>query len=129
LTDALTRRGFIEVLARETARSRGSMLPLTLVYLNLDDFKSLNAALGHNTGDLVLRILGWTMRTSLQEVDSIARLGGDTFALLLSETDADNSRVVDKLLHTLKSILKTYRWDITFSTVAVTFPECRCNTR
>ena len=122
ITGTLIRRGFVEVLARESTRSRRYMLPLTLVSLNLDNFKPLNAALGHNTGDSVLKVVGWTLRHTLREVDSVARLGGDRFALLLSETDADNSRVVvDKLRNALNDILKTYRWDMTFSTVAVTF--------
>ena len=122
LTGALIRRGFMEVLERESARSRRGMLPLTLVSLDLDDFKPLNDTLGQSTGDLVLKVVGWTVQRALREADSVARLGGDRFALLLPETGADNTRVVlAKLREALKSALKTYRWDITFSMVAVTF--------
>jgi len=71
---------------------------------------------------LVLKVVGWTVQRALREADSVARLGGDRFALLLPETGADNTRVVlAKLREALKSALKTYRWDITFSMVAVTF--------
>ena len=122
LTGALIRRGFMEALEHESVRSRRCMLPLTLVSLDLDDFKPLNDTLGHSTADLVLKIVGWTMQRALREADSVARLGGDRFALLLPETGADNTRVVlAKLREALKSALKTYRWDITFSMVAVTF--------
>jgi diguanylate cyclase (GGDEF)-like protein len=122
LTGALIRRGFMEVLERESTRSRRCMLPLTLVSVNLDDFKILNNTLGRSTVDLVLKIMGWTMQRSLREVDSVARLGGDRFVMLLPETDADNVRVVlAKLREALKGALETYRWDVTFSTVAVTF--------
>ena len=122
LTGALLRRGFMEVLARESARSRRCTLPVTLVTLNFDDFKTLNDALGHSTGDTCLRVAGWSIKNALREIDSVARLRGDEFALLLPETNADNARVLlDRVQEALKSVLKIYRWNITFSTVAVTF--------
>ena len=122
LTGALIRRGFMEVLEYESTRSRRSMVPLTLVSLDLDDFKAVNDTLGHNTGDLVLKVVGWTMKSTLREGDSLARLGRDAFALLLPETGPDNTRVVlAKLQEALKSALKTYQWDVTFSMIAVTF--------
>ena len=59
------------------------MLPLTLVFFDLDNFKSVNDSLGHHSGDMVLKVMGWTMQHMLREADSVARLGGDKFALLL----------------------------------------------
>jgi len=124
LTGALTRRGFMEALA--DSRSRGCMLPLTLVSLDLDDFKRVNDTLGHSSGDLVLKVVGWTVQCTLHGTlhgrHSFARLRGDAFALLLPEMDADNTRLLlDKLQEALKAALKTYQWDITFSIVGVTF--------
>ena len=122
LTGTLIQRGFMEVLERESVRSRRCVLPLTLVSVNLDDFNHLNDTRGRSTVDLALKIMGWTMQQSLREADSVARLGGDRFTMLLPETGATNARVVlAKLREALKGALKTYRWDITFSTVAVTF--------
>jgi diguanylate cyclase (GGDEF)-like protein len=122
LTGALIRRGFMEVLVRESARSRRCMLPLTLVSLNLDDFKTLNEMHGHWAGDMVLKVTGWTIQNALRQADSVARLGGDEFAMLLPETDADNARMlVAKVQESLEGALRAYRWGITFSMVAVTF--------
>jgi diguanylate cyclase (GGDEF)-like protein len=126
LTRVLNRRGFVEVLERESTRSRRSTLPLTILFCDLNNFRSVNDTLGHNIGDLVLKVLGWTIQRTLCEADSVARLGGDMFALLLPETDADNTRVlVGKLREALKDVLRTYRWDITFSMVAVTCQSAR----
>lgn len=122
LTGALIRRGFMEVLERESVHLQRCMLPLTLVFFDLDNFKSVNDSLGHHSGDMVLKVMGWTMQHMLREADSVARLGGDKFALLLPETRDDNTRVVlSKLREALKATLKTYRWNITFGMVAVTF--------
>jgi diguanylate cyclase (GGDEF)-like protein len=122
LTKTLIRRGFMEVLERESAHSRRSALPLTLVLFDLDDFKSVNETRGHHSGDMVLKVMGWTAQHTLREADSIAGFAGDMFAVVLAQTDADNTRVaVGKLREALKDVLKTYRWDITFSIVAVTF--------
>jgi len=119
LTGALIRRGFMEALEYECSRLRRCMLPLTLISLDLDDVKRVN---DHSSGDLVLKVVGWTIQSTLCEKDSFARLRGDSFALLLPETGADNTRVrVANLQEALNAALKTYQWDITFSIVAVTF--------
>ena len=91
LTGALSRRGFIGVLGDESKRARRYLHPLTVVYVDLDDFKVVNDVLGHETGNSVLQVVARTMQSTLREVDFVARLGGDEFALLLSETMAGDS--------------------------------------
>ena len=62
------------------------------------------------------------MKSTLREMDSVSRLHGDEYALLLPETSAENARVVlDKLRVALKGAMKTNRWKITFSIGVVTF--------
>ena len=98
LTGALNRQGFFEVLGDESKRSQRYLHPLTVVYVDLDDFKLVNDLKGHKTGNLVLQEVARTMQSILREVDFVARLGGDEFALLLPETGAERVRVVlDKL--------------------------------
>jgi diguanylate cyclase (GGDEF)-like protein len=98
------------------------MLPLTLVLLDLDDFETLNNTLGRHIGDLVLKIIGWTIQNVLRDKNAIARIDGDRFAMLLPETGADATRMaLWQLVPALNGALKTYGWDITFSMVAVTF--------
>ena len=82
----------------------------------------MNDVLGHDTGDLVLKVVVWTMQSTLREVDAVARFGGDEFALLLPEASGQNARLVlDKIQNALKDAMKTYKWDVTFSMGAVTF--------
>jgi diguanylate cyclase (GGDEF)-like protein len=121
-TGALNDRAFKELLSYEIKRSRRNVVPLTLVSLDLDGFKDINDNLGHPTGDLVLKVVTWTMQAALREIDSVARLGGDEFALLLPETSAEGARLVlDKLQNALKNAMKTYQWTVTFSVGVVTF--------
>ena len=121
-TGALNKRAFREVLSYEIKRTRRQLRPLTVVYIDLDGFKEVNDVLGHDTGDLVLKVVVWTMQSTLREVDAVARFGGDEFALLLPEASGQNARLVlDKIQKALKDAMKTYKWDITFSMGAVTF--------
>ena len=63
--------------------------PVTLAYLDLDNFKQVNDELGHRAGDEVLRRVADKLRDSLRPSDVCARLGGDEFAILFPELDAD----------------------------------------
>ncbi len=85
-TGALNRLGFREVLGRaafrealwyESKHSRRYRRPLSVVYIDLDGFKRVNDTLGHSTGDEVLKIVASTMRSTLREVDCVARLHGE----------------------------------------------------
>lgn len=97
LTDNLTQlgnhRAFSEDLERETARARRHSRQLTLALIDVDDFKSINDKGGHKQGDRVLLLLGQLLRT-LRREDRAYRVGGDEFAVLLSETDAIAARAV-----------------------------------
>ena len=124
LTGALNRRGFIEVLGDESKRSRRYFHPLTVVYVDVDDFKLVNDIDGHKTGNSVLREVARTMQSALREMDFVARLGGDEFALLLSETRAESVRMVlDKLQTALMNAVNAHNWRVTFSIGAVTFND------
>jgi diguanylate cyclase (GGDEF)-like protein len=124
LTGALSRRGFIEVLGDESKRSRRYLHPLTVAYVDLDDFKLVNDVRGHQTGNSVLQVVARTMRSTLREMDVVARLGGDEFALLLSETNPENVlRVLSKLQAALLEAMNENDWGVTFSIGAVTFND------
>lgn len=83
LTESLNRRGFEERLDAELGESARGGRPLTLVLIDLDEFKAVNDTLGHAAGDELLCWVVDTVRTSLRPFDAIGRLGGDEFALLL----------------------------------------------
>ena len=72
----------------EMARSRRHGLPVSVVLIDLDHFGALNARYGREAGDATLAEVALMLRLQLRETDIVARLGGDTFGLLLPETDA-----------------------------------------
>jgi diguanylate cyclase (GGDEF)-like protein len=87
LTGVLNRRGFDEQLSAEFTRSRRYSRPLSLLLIDIDDFKQVNDALGHLTGDFVLASIAQALSASVRASDIVARQGGDEFAVVLPETD------------------------------------------
>jgi len=92
LTDELTgvanRRAFLDVAGREIERSRRYRHELSLAYLDIDAFKAANDRFGHAVGDRVLIALAGVARATARSVDTVARIGGDEFVILMPETDA-----------------------------------------
>ncbi len=90
VTDALTglanRRQFYEVLGREYERSQRFGTPLSLILLDIDDFKHINDTRGHLAGDAVLHGVAATLAELIREIDMAARYGGEEFAILLPQT-------------------------------------------
>ena len=90
ITDSLTslynRRHLFELADRELQRSRRYRLPLSVVMVDIDEFKRVNDTYGHAIGDQVLQGVAESCRKELREVDVIGRYGGDEFVALLPET-------------------------------------------
>ncbi len=87
LTNVFNARAFSTELAQELGRNRRYGRPLALIYLDLDDFKRVNDAHGHATGDAVLRLVADATRSAVRQADVVGRLGGDEFAVLMPETE------------------------------------------
>ena len=94
LTTVLNARAFASQLAQELGRNRRYGRPLALIYLDLDDFKKVNDAHGHATGDAVLRLVADAMRSAVRQADVVRRLGGDEFGVLMPETDGTLAHAV-----------------------------------
>lgn len=91
LTELPNRRLFLDRLGSAIARNRRSGTPFAVLFLDLDGFKRINDSLGHQMGDRVLAAVGERLGRELREVDTSARFGGDEFAILLHDTDADGA--------------------------------------
>src|SRR5580704_1355790 len=123
LTGLANRRAFEESFDMECKRSRRYNRSITLVYMDLDNFKQVNDGQGHQTGDEVLVAVAASLRTNLRATDCVARLGGDEFAILLPETDEPAAQIImRKFDAVLQALLTTKNWPIGFSFGVVTFP-------
>jgi diguanylate cyclase (GGDEF)-like protein/PAS domain S-box-containing protein len=105
--DALTglpnRLLFKDRLTVALAHARRQRRPLAVMFLDLDHFKLVNDTLGHSTGDQLLKVVAQRLQESLREEDTIARMGGDEFTVLLSRLHGteDAPMVAAKLLETI----------------------------
>ncbi len=123
LTGAANSRFFRELADVEIQRAQRYGRPLTVAYLDLDNFKSVNDTLGHAAGDTVLCAVAGTVQESIRSIDVAARLGGDEFTLRLPETDAESARrFFARLQPELLNVMERGRWPVTFSIGVVTFP-------
>lgn len=80
-----------ERLSQVMAKCRASSNYGVLLFVDLDNFKTLNDTLGHNVGDLLLKQVGEVLRRCSRESDTVGRLGGDEFAVIMSELGSDPS--------------------------------------
>ena len=99
LTGLPNRRMFEQRLEQALDRARRSSRPCALVFVDLDDFKSVNDKLGHAVGDAVLRAAAQAIVGAVRQVDTVARLAGDEFTVLCENVDTDDAaqHVLDKL--------------------------------
>jgi diguanylate cyclase (GGDEF)-like protein len=122
VTGVSNRRAFLEMAAVELERARRTGRPLTVAYLDADDFKAVNDEYGHAQGDAVLFSAASTLRGGTRAVDGVARLGGDEFGLLLVDTDGPTARVLlQRLRAALLETMARSGWRVTFSIGAATF--------
>ena len=103
LTGLANRALFLDRLDHALALSLRTDSPLSLLYLDVDDFKTVNDNLGHGVGDGVLVQLAQRLRAAVRQSDTIARLGGDEFAFLLENTTVEAAgQVAEKVLSVLR---------------------------
>jgi diguanylate cyclase (GGDEF)-like protein len=101
LTGLYNRRLFSEAFEKELNRARRYGSHLGLVILDLHRFKEVNDKHGHPRGDEVLRAAATTLKKALRTSDSAFRIGGDEFALLLPQTDADQALALSRRVETV----------------------------
>jgi diguanylate cyclase (GGDEF)-like protein len=98
LTGVANRRTFYEAAELEIERYRRSPRPLSLILFDADFFKKVNDNFGHSGGDAVLRQFGALLMATFRQVDVVARLGGEEFAVLLPSADLRGATAVGERL-------------------------------
>ncbi|HVT45517.1 MAG TPA: PAS domain S-box protein [Thermoanaerobaculia bacterium] len=101
LTGLPNRLLFIDRLNVALGHAHRSKRGLAVMFLDLDQFKTINDTLGHGFGDELLRVIAERLRSSVREVDTVARLGGDEFTLLIGELS--DPMHVEKIAETILS--------------------------
>jgi diguanylate cyclase (GGDEF)-like protein len=101
LTGLLNRRGFETELSRALARARRAQETGLLLMCDLNHFKAINDTYGHPAGDAILRAVGQTLKRNTRESDYVARVGGDEFAVIMTNTPRAQSEQLARKLSTL----------------------------
>jgi diguanylate cyclase (GGDEF)-like protein len=122
VTTVANSRYFAEIASQEIRRAGRYQHPFTVAYLDIDDFKQVNDRWGHSTGDELLALVASTIRDNIRVTDTVARMGGDEFALLLPETGFEASDIViRKVRESLLAVMRQQGWPVSFSVGVVTF--------
>ena len=98
LTGLANRRHMAETLEREVARALRFRHPISLIIIDVDDFKQINDSEGHMQGDVVLETVADVVRESTRSIDLPARYGGDELAVILVETDREGALILGERL-------------------------------
>ncbi len=98
VTGTYSRRYFDEALEREVLRATRHETPLSILLVDVDEFKRINDERGHASGDRVLRKIASTLRAELRGESVLARFGGDEFVILLPASDEDETQLVAERL-------------------------------
>ena len=108
LTSLPNRNLFLQRLEHEALSCDRSKLSLALLYIDLDRFKEVNDSMGHDMGDLLLVEVSNRLKKTVREVDTVSRLSGDEFTLILGQIDDQLAvqRVCQQILDTLSEPLK-----------------------
>lgn len=127
LTQIPNRMLLQERLLQALERAKSSKGRLALLYLDLDKFKQVNDTLGHAAGDLLLQEVAHRLKQCVRETDTVARIGGDEFVVLLDRVNNsdDAGKVADKICKALNvpMVLKGHDWQIQPSIGIANYPE------
>ena len=126
VTGAVNARFFHVLAQREFDRAARYGSPVTIVYMDIDNFKVINDSFGHAMGNKLLYEITKCMERNVRKTDIVARVGGDEFAILLLEAGPDAARMIlSKMQSELLREMQENNWPVTFSIGVLTFTDPR----
>lgn len=123
-TGVYNNKFFKTISEMEFAKAKRGLEPLSLLIVDIDDFKKLNDTYGHLAGDATLRRLGTILKESIRKYDIVARFGGEEFLILFPETTLNRARkVAERLRRRVGMDREIRRYNITFSGGLATYHQ------
>lgn len=101
LTGLLNKRGFDIDIAKATETAKRKNEKIAIVFIDIDNFKSVNDNLGHEQGNILLKEIAQSINNNVRKVDSVARFGGDEFIIVIS--DAKNKEYVEVIINRIQN--------------------------
>jgi diguanylate cyclase (GGDEF)-like protein len=124
LTKAWNSRFFHEFAETEIHRCRRYQHKLTIIYVDIDNFKHVNDTFGHLQGDNLLTLVASTIKNTIRKTDTLGRLGGDEFGIIMPEISFDQATIaVERLKTALLKAMHHNRYMTTFSFGMITFNQ------
>lgn len=129
LTDLWNHGHFQYILHIEAEKARGAKTPLSIIMLDIDDFKVYNDTLGHQTGDQILKELAVLLKNHSRKMDYVCRYGGEEFTIILPATEKKEAHfIADRLRQDIEKHVFVHeevlpKKKITVSIGIATFPE------
>ncbi len=132
-TDSITNlwnHGFFQnQLSIEIDKAKHENIPLSLIILDIDNFKKLNDTYGHQNGDIVLKEIAKILKDSSRDIDYVCRYGGEEFSIILPRTDKPNAYTIAERIrqrieqHNFPKFSLFKKTKLTVSVGVATFPE------
>ena len=126
LTGVMNRRMFNEISEHYFQTAQKNQLHLTLLVFDLDHFKKVNDTYGHQAGDKLLKRFAEILKGNLSKSDIFARIGGEEFAVLLSQTNSDDAYILaERIRNEIESNFITYNDQDIYATTSIGISENR----
>jgi diguanylate cyclase (GGDEF)-like protein len=127
LTDLINRRETMRVLDIEMSRATRQLAPLSVMMLDLDDFKAVNDNFGHHIGDQTLKVAAECCQQQLRKTDYVGRIGGEEFFIILPNTAIDSAaELAERIRISLQQYTSAHN-SIPLCTVSIGVAQCRKN--
>jgi len=121
MTGVYNTRYFAEIVTKEISRATRFAETFSFVYIDVDNFKSVNDTLGHDQGDQLLKTLTKVIKDNIRDIDIIARLGGDEFGIFLPRTGSTQiPAVMNKIYSVFRQNISNI-WKVTLSAGVLTY--------